>query len=74
MNEADGRALALNLDYAYFRQNDLEWFGYARTLEDAQQACQGAAAGGLRWASEPRGWIAHDPETGALYVIDHLPF
>ena len=73
MNEADGRALALNLDYAYFRQDDLEWSGYARTLEDAQQACQGAAAGGLRWASKPRGWIAHDLETGALYVIDHLP-
>jgi hypothetical protein len=74
MNEANSSAVALKLDYAYFRDGSLDWAGYARTLEDAQQACQGAATGPLHWAPEPGGWISRDPETGALYVIDHLPF
>ena len=72
MNEADSSARALHLDYAYARVGDPGWAGYARTLEDAQQACQGAAVGGLRWSAERRGWIARDPEGDALYLIDHL--
>jgi hypothetical protein len=72
MNEADARALALHLDYAYVRAGDLGWAGYARTLEDAQQACQGVAVGSLHWSAKQRSWIARDPERGALYLIDHL--
>ena len=72
MNEADSSALALELDYAYARAGDPGWTGYARTLEDAQQACQGVAIGGLRWSAERHGWIARDPESGLLYLIDHL--
>ena len=72
MNLAESCALALELDYAYARVGDPDWTGYARTLADAQQACQGAAVGGLRWSAERRGWIARDPEGDALYLIDHL--
>lgn len=72
MNEADSSALALHLDYAYARLGDPDWAGYARTLEDAQQACQCAAIGGLHWSAEQRRWIARDPGSDALYLIDHL--
>lgn len=65
-------ALQLGLDYAY--QNGLGVQGYARTLEDAMQECQGVATGPLHWASLGDQWVARDAETGEFYRIEQLPF
>jgi hypothetical protein len=57
--------------YEFANSYDLGFGGFCLTLEEAQQECQAAAAGDLRWAEvDTNVWAARDTVDGALYQID----
>jgi len=72
MDELTTRALALKLGYAYRADHGRTWTGFSRTLEEAQQACQGVAAAPLDWRPLHSSWTAHDTTLGTLYRIERL--
>lgn len=67
-------SVAVAVGYAFSSSHDLNWGGFCQGLEEAQQECQAAAAGDLRWALVDEGvWAARDTIGGALYQIEQRP-
>ena len=66
-------SVAVAVGYQFVNSRDINWGGLCLTLEEAQQECQAAAAGDLRWDVIDEGiWAARDSVNGALYQIERL--
>ncbi len=63
------------MGYEFFGNHDYSWSGFCQTFEEAQQECQGAALGPLRWMEGDFFiWEAVDPETQTVFEICALPY